>query len=127
MKWGVQLSRELMPLLLDEKENRRRKSLLRWQVPLMKITLTFEGEQKMVAYAFYAFEDIEKVHFIGLLPERRKNPNRITQESISQLVRISLGNELDVDNLFFIEITLDQRTGEITQPEPSIRLTPAEA
>ena len=37
----------------------------------------------MVAYAFYMFEKIEKVHFIGLLPERRKNPERITQESIS--------------------------------------------
>ena len=26
------------------------------------------GDQKMVAYAFYIFEEIEKVHFTGLLP-----------------------------------------------------------
>ncbi len=81
----------------------------------------------MLSYAIYAFEEIEKVHFIGLLPERRKNPERITQESISKFVRTFLGNEGDIDNLFFIEITLDQRTGEIIQPEPSIRLTLAEA
>ena len=73
------------------------------------------------------FEDIERVHFIGLLPERRKNPDRITQESISNFVRTFLGNEVDVDNLFFIEITVDERTGEILQHEPSIRLTLAEA
>jgi hypothetical protein len=81
----------------------------------------------MVAYAFYMFEEIEKVHFIGLLPERRKNPERITQESVSNFVRTFLGNEADVGNLFFIEITLDESTGQILWPEPSIRLTQAQA
>ncbi len=81
----------------------------------------------MVAYAFYMFEEIEKVHFIGLLPERRKNPERITQESISNFVRTLLGDEPGMGNLFFIEITIDERTAEITQPEPSIRLSLAEA
>jgi len=81
----------------------------------------------MVAYAFYMFEEIEKVHFIGLLPERRKNPERITQESVSNFVRTFLGNEPDVGNLFFIEIALDESTGQILWPEPSIRLTQAQA
>ena len=81
----------------------------------------------MVAYAFYMFEEIEKVHFIGLLPERRKNPERITQESISNFARTILGNEVDVGSLFFIEITLDESTGQILWPEPSIRLTEAQA
>ena len=81
----------------------------------------------MVAYAFYMFEEIEKVHFIGLLPERRKNPKRITQESISSFVRTFLGNEADIDNLFFIEITVAERTGEIIQPDPPIKLALAEA
>ncbi len=81
----------------------------------------------MVAYAFYMFEEIEKVRFIGVLPERRKSPERITQESISNFVRTGLGDESGIDNLFFVEITLDERTGEITQPEPSIRLSLAEA
>jgi hypothetical protein len=82
----------------------------------------------MVAYAFYMFEEIEKVHFIGILPERRKNPKRITQESISNFVRTFLGSEADVNNLFFIEITVDEKSGEIFQPDESpIRLTLAEA
>jgi hypothetical protein len=81
----------------------------------------------MMAYAFYWLEEIDKVHFIGLLPERRKNPERITQESISNFARTILGNEVDVDDLFFIEIKLDESTGQILWPEPPIRLTHAQA
>jgi hypothetical protein len=81
----------------------------------------------MIAYAFYWLEEIDKVHFIGLLPERRKNPERITQESISNFARTILGNEVDVDDLFFIEIKLDESAGQILWPEPSIRLTQAQA
>jgi len=81
----------------------------------------------MVVYRIYYFEEIDKVRFIGLLPERRKNPERITQESISNFARITLGNEADIDNLFLIEITLDESTGQILWPEPSIRLTQAQA
>jgi hypothetical protein len=40
----------------------------------------------MVAYAFYLFEDIKKIHFVVLLPEKRKNLKRITQESILKLL-----------------------------------------
>ena len=72
-------------------------------------------------------EEIEKVHFIGILPEGRKNPERITQESISNFVRTFLANEVDIDTLFFIEMTLDKNTGQILWPEPSIKLTQAEA
>ena len=81
----------------------------------------------MIAYAFYCLEEIDKVHFIGLLPERRKNPERITQESISNFARTILGNEADIDSLFFLEITLDESTGQMFLPEPSIRLTQAQA
>jgi hypothetical protein len=81
----------------------------------------------MVAYALYLFENIEEVHFIGLLPERRKDPKRITQQSISNFLRTFLGNKADIDNLFFLEITLDESTGGMIQPESSNRLTDAQA
>ena len=82
----------------------------------------------MIAYAFYWVEEIDKVHFIGFLPERRKNPERITQESISNFAGTILSNEADIDdNLFFIEITLDENTGQTLWPKSSIRLTQAQA
>ena len=80
----------------------------------------------MIAYAFYWLEEIDKVHFVGLLLERRKNPERITQESISNFARTILGNEADVDDLFFLEMELDESTGQILWSEPSIRLTQAQ-
>ena len=81
----------------------------------------------MTVYAFYWLEEMDKVHFIGLLPERRKNSERITQESISNFARIILGNEGDIDDLFFIEMTLDENTGQILWPERSLMLTQAQA
>jgi len=36
----------------------------------------------MEAYEFYWRDDKGKEHFIGILPERRKNPKRITKESV---------------------------------------------
>ncbi len=36
----------------------------------------------MVAYEFYWCDEKAKEHCIGILPERRKIPERITQESI---------------------------------------------
>ncbi len=81
----------------------------------------------MIVYAFYWLEELDKVHFIGLLPERRKSPERVTQESISNFAGTIVGNERDVDDLFFIEMVLDESTGQTHWPEPSIRLTQAEA
>ena len=73
-------------------------------------------------------EEIDKVHFVGLLRERRNTPERITQQSISNFVRTILGNELDVGILFFLEMILDEGTGQILWPEPSvIGLTRAQA
>jgi hypothetical protein len=82
----------------------------------------------MIAYPFYWLEEIDKVHFIGLLPERRKNPERITQQSISNYGRTIVGNEAHIDDLFFLEMELDENTGQILWPEPSILgLTDAQA
>jgi hypothetical protein len=75
----------------------------------------------MVAYVFYWIDELEKAHFIGILPEKRKNPERISQESIINLGRRILGNNADVNNIFFIQVTVDERTGEIFWPKPSIR------
>jgi len=74
----------------------------------------------MIAYAFYWIDETEEVHLIGVLPERRKNAERITQESVINFGRTSLGNIADVDNISFIQVETDGRTGEICWPKPSI-------
>jgi hypothetical protein len=77
----------------------------------------------MVAYELYLREKATGVHLIGILPERRKNPERINQDSIMRWARIVLGDLADVNlnNFFFIRVTIDESTGQIFKPTPSIR------
>ena len=67
----------------------------------------------MDAYEFYQRDTIKGYQPIGVLPERRKNPARITQESIINLARELIGDNADANNIFFVKITKDENTGEI--------------
>ena len=67
----------------------------------------------MDAYEFYRGDTIKGYQPIGVLPERRKNPARITQESIINLARELIGDNADANNIFFVKITKDENTGEI--------------
>jgi hypothetical protein len=56
---------------------------------------------------------IEGYQHIGTLPERRKNPARITQESVINWAREILGENIDFNDIFFITITINKNSGEI--------------
>ncbi len=58
----------------------------------------------MVAYEFYLRNDKGSEHLVGILPERRKDPKRITRESVMNWVRELLGNKKDIMRIFFIEV-----------------------
>jgi hypothetical protein len=59
---------------------------------------------KMMAYEFYWNDKNGKAHFIGSLPERRKNPERITWESIMKWGKMIIGDSGEINNIFFVEI-----------------------
>ena len=67
----------------------------------------------MVAYEFYWRDPIKGYQLIGTLPERRKNPLRITQESVMKWARKIIGENTDFDNIFFYQVTIDKETGDI--------------
>ena len=67
----------------------------------------------MDAYEFYWRDTIKGYQPIGVLPERRKNPARRTQESVINLARELLGDNVDVNRIFFIKATKDGNTGKI--------------
>jgi hypothetical protein len=67
----------------------------------------------MVAYEFYWRDPIKGYQLIGTLPERRKSPLRITQESVMNWVRMILGENMDFNDIFFITITIDKNSGDI--------------
>ncbi|MGZ6202050.1 MAG: hypothetical protein ACXWM6_11070 [Thermodesulfobacteriota bacterium] len=70
----------------------------------------------MVAYEFYWLNPTGGYQIIGVLPERRKNPARITQQSIINWGERMFGKELDAKDIFFIQVTMDEKTSEIFRP-----------
>jgi hypothetical protein len=58
----------------------------------------------MVAYEFYIIDEMEEYHSIGILSERRKNPLRISQESIMKWGKLVAGDCVDISNIYFIQI-----------------------
>ncbi len=74
-----------------------------------KIILVFGRErvwQTTVAYEFYVNDDIEEFHLLGILPERRKDPLRITYESIMNWGRLIAGDSIDINKIHFIRIEI---------------------
>jgi len=61
----------------------------------------------MVAYEFYLHEDDRgEFNLLGILPERRKDPLRITRESIVKWGRLVAGDSVDIHNMYFIQIEI---------------------
>jgi hypothetical protein len=58
----------------------------------------------MVAYEFYENDGIEEFNLLGILPERRKDPLRITYESIMNWGKLIVCNFVDINNIYFIQI-----------------------
>jgi hypothetical protein len=59
----------------------------------------------MVAYEFYWHDKTEGHKLIGILPERRKNPERINDESIMNWGRQVVGNDVEGhSNIYYIQI-----------------------
>jgi hypothetical protein len=78
--------------------------------------LKVKGEE-MVAYEFYFRDPIKGYQLIGTLPERRKSPLRITQESVMNWVIKILGENMNFNDIFFITITIDKDSGDIIRFE----------
>ena len=62
----------------------------------------------MIAYEFYRRDEKGNNHFIWILPERRKNPKRITQESIMNWGKKAVVDNTEVKDIFFIRVELDE-------------------
>ena len=75
----------------------------------------------MTAYEFYWRDEEDGTHLIGILAERRKNPERVSRESVMNWVKKVLGDEVGINNVFFVQVIIDQKTGEISESNPIFR------
>ena len=73
----------------------------------------------MVAYEFYWLDEVKGYQLIGVLPERRKSPERITQKSILKLGEKIFCKGINTEDIFFIQVEKDERNVRIFQPTPS--------
>ena len=61
----------------------------------------------MVGYELYRWHDPKGYELIGALPERRKDPQRITKESILNWGQKYFDIQLDPDDTYFIEVEIN--------------------
>jgi hypothetical protein len=61
----------------------------------------------MVGYEFYWHDPIKGYQLIGILPERRKNPKRITKESVLNWGKKYFGGNLNLNEMFFLEVEIN--------------------
>ncbi len=77
--------------------------------------------EHMLAYEFYYHDHAYQPQLIGILPERRKDPQRITPESIMNWAKNLLGSDWDMDRIDFVEVTIDKMTGEILESKQNVK------
>jgi len=62
----------------------------------------------MIGYELYWRDEIEKEHFIGILPERRKNLEKITKDSVLNWGWKIIGNNSGVSNIYFVQVEVEE-------------------
>jgi len=67
----------------------------------------------MTAYEFYFRDESGERYLIGVLPERRSDQERITDESVINWARSLLGDESGVNNVSYSTISLEKRNDGI--------------
>jgi hypothetical protein len=67
----------------------------------------------MVVYELYWLNPAGEYQIIGVLPERRKNPMRITKNSVVNWGKMLLGNDVDSKKIFFKRLTIESLADRI--------------
>ncbi len=63
----------------------------------------------MVAYEFYWNDEAGEAVLFGILPERRKDQLRVTQESIMKWGRLAASSYVDPDIIYYIPVELREK------------------
>ena len=69
-------------------------------------------ENMVVYYELHVYDQAKGYELVGILPERRRDPKRITKESILKWGRMVLGDGAGRKRVIFKQITIDITTGQ---------------
>jgi hypothetical protein len=67
----------------------------------------------MLAYEIYSFDKTNGYELIGVLPERRKDPRRITRDSVLKWGTMLLDGSGQRSSIFFKPVTINRLTGRL--------------
>ena len=67
---------------------------------------------QITAYEFYCCDESGELHLMGVLPERRSDQERVTDESIINWAKSLLGDESGVNNISYSTIKLEKSENE---------------
>ncbi len=61
----------------------------------------------MIGYELYWRDPIKGYQLIGVLPERRRNPKRITKKSVLDWGEKYFGNDLSLNEMSFLAVEIN--------------------
>jgi hypothetical protein len=64
----------------------------------------------MIAYEFYLVDKRGEAHCFAILPERRKNPERISEKSIMKWGRMLLGDNRNSQIMYFVQVEVPENS-----------------
>ena len=73
----------------------------------------------MKGYELYWRDPTKGYQLIGVLPERRSHPKRITKESVMNWGKIYFAKNLKENYMFLFQVTTDENTGRVSRTNPS--------
>ena len=71
------------------------------------------GDLSMLGYQFYCLDEKGKDHLIGILPERRVDPGRITDRSVMNWAREIIGDGCHGRKIHFVRVNMPEGDQEI--------------
>ena len=73
----------------------------------------------MVVYEFYWRDSVEEYELLGILPERRNNPRRITDASVMNWGKMLLCTNRSKKSIFYKKVTITEYTDKFVRVTPS--------
>jgi hypothetical protein len=72
----------------------------------------------MIAYEFYWLDSKGGYQIIGVLPERRRHPERSTRDSVTHWGEKLFSHTLNAKDIFFIQVMIDDTSCRVFRPTP---------
>ncbi len=61
-----------------------------------------------MAYQLYLWNAVKGFELVGVFPERRRNQERITDQSIANWAKVKFGKDMKAEDIFLVKVELEE-------------------